>query len=79
MITMDAHSRDIIDELVREEVTKVDDFQWQRQLKGMFDAGQKEFVFKIADACLAYGYEYLGNGPRLVITPLTDRIYVTAT
>jgi len=77
MITMDAHSRDIITRLLRERVTDIDQFQWQSQLKQVYENNMAEL--RIADAIVAYGYEYLGNGGRLVVTPLTDRIYVTAT
>jgi len=56
-----------------------DEFQWQSQLKSYWDADRNDFRLNACDAAIAYGYEYLGNGPRLVVTPLTDRIYVTAT
>jgi dynein heavy chain, axonemal len=80
LITIETHNRDVIEKLVTEKVIKADAFQWQSQLKFYFNENDAEMTkVKIADATLLYGYEYLGNGPRLVVTPLTDRIYVTAT
>ena len=79
LITMETHNRDIVEKLVKENVKKPDEFQWQSQLKFYYDDKGEFFYTRIADAMIKYGYEYLGNGARLVVTPLTDRIYVTAT
>jgi dynein heavy chain len=79
MITIDAHSRDIVANMVKEGTPNANSFLWMCQLRSYWDSSISDCRIKICDATFGYGYEYLGNGPRLVITPLTDRIYITAT
>merc|ERR1719174_3683459 len=78
-ITLDAHNRDVQQKLVLEKVTTKDEFQWQSMLKCYWIEEEDNAEMHICDAHFWYGFEYLGNGPRLVVTPLTDRFYVTAT
>merc|ERR1719174_1500812 len=78
-ITLDAHNRDVQEKLVLEKVTTKDEFQWQSMLKCYWIQEEDDAEMHICDAHFWYGFEYLGNGPRLVVTPLTDRFYVTAT
>lgn len=79
LIKAETHSRDVIEKLINEKVNKIDDFIWQSQLKAYWSDSKDDIHFNTCDSELWYGYEYLGNGDRLVVTPLTDRIYVTAT
>ena len=81
LITLDAHSRDITLKLVKFKVDDFNHFEWQSQLRFEWRDDEKggDCHIMIVDAEFLYGYEYIGNGARLVITPLTDRIYVTAT
>lgn len=49
------------------------------QLRYYWDDVIEDCVVRQTNAVFAYAYEYLGAQPRLVITPLTDRCYMTLT
>ncbi|XP_043921477.1 dynein axonemal heavy chain 11 [Protopterus annectens] len=77
--TIDVHARDVVAKLVAQKITSSQAFAWLSQLRHRWDDVQKHCFANICDAQFQYSYEYLGNTPRLVITPLTDRCYITLT
>lgn len=79
LITQDVHARDIVDNLIEENVTSLQDFLWQQQLRYYWDDIEDILFIKQVNATMKYGYEYLGATSRLVITTLTDRCWMTIT
>ncbi|NXH39972.1 DYH17 protein, partial [Dicaeum eximium] len=77
--TIDVHARDVVAKMIQTKVETSQAFAWQSQLRHRWDDGEQHCFANICDAQLQYAYEYLGNTPRLVITPLTDRCYITLT
>ena len=79
LITIDVHSRDIVGALITKRVENAQDFLWSSQLRYYWAADSRDADIRICDYRSVYSFEYVGNCGRLVITPLTDRCYVTLT
>ena len=73
------HARDIIDRFVRDSILDSTEFEWESQLRFYWSKEADNVIIQQCTGEFGYGYEYMGLNGRLVITPLTDRVYLTLT
>ncbi|XP_013098623.2 dynein axonemal heavy chain 2 [Stomoxys calcitrans] len=79
LITVEIHGRDVIERMYKTNCKDVGHFEWFSQLRFYWHKESETCVVRQTNTEHWYGYEYLGNSGRLVITPLTDRCYITLT
>lgn len=75
LLIIDVHSKDIISSLIEKKILDETAYEWISQLR--YNLEKDEVHAKMITAKLKYGFEYIGNLSRLVITPLSDRCFRT--
>ena len=74
LIVIDVHAKNVVERLVEERIDEVNAFEWISQLRYYWE--NDDWRFKIIQTNFPYGYEYLGNTLRFMITLLTDKCYI---
>jgi len=88
LVTIHVHQRDVTNELTglfrAKKIQDASDFDWMKQARFYFRPNGSDecspdgaTVVGITDNDFTYQYEYMGAKERLVITPLTDKCYIT--
>ncbi|XP_037663927.1 dynein heavy chain 2, axonemal isoform X3 [Choloepus didactylus] len=79
LVTIEIHARDVLEKLYKSGLMDVSSFDWLSQLRFYWEKDLDDCMIRQTNTQFQYSYEYLGNSGRLVITPLTDRCYMTLT
>ena len=82
MITIQIYLRDVTEKLRANKELTPNSFEWKSQLRfEIIPEGEQNWNCRVLQTNfeMFYGFEYQGNNGRLVVTPLTDRCYLTLT
>ena len=80
LIVIDVHALEVVKMMVDQRCESKSDFEWVQQLRyywALDPYEQMNCYVRCVATDYPYGYEYLGNTGRLVITELTDKCYMT--
>ncbi|XP_032878557.1 cytoplasmic dynein 2 heavy chain 1 isoform X2 [Amblyraja radiata] len=72
------HNIEIVKQLNQTQICSISDWAWKKQLRFYMKPDNNCYI-QMVDAEFQYTYEYQGNAPKLVHTPLTDKCYLTLT